>query len=520
VETSESYGFGPFVLDTARIALVDGEREVELRPKAFETLLALLRNAGRVVGKDELVAAVWPDVVVNDDALYQCVRDVRKAIADTEQRYIRTVSRRGYVFVHPVTPRTPPTPSGALEPSKARASISPTIAVMPFANLSSDPDQCFLADGAVEDLITALSRFRTFSVVSRSSSFVYKGRSVDAREAARELGVRYLLQGSVRRSGERIRVNAQLIEGATGAHLWAEKFDGAAADILDVQDTITETVIALIEPQIRNAEIERACQKRPETLDAWDLYVQALPLVHSGVVANWNRALDLLDRAVALDPNYAPALALAAWAHTKRHQSSKPDLPNHDTEVDLAIELADRAVAADPDDALALALKGWLRIHERLDFSGLDLMRQAVTLNPNNSTVLNLAAVSHLRAGDIEEARLTATRALELSPASPERHTFMTTIAAANNALGRHEEALNFAKRAFALEADNVPTRFALAISYAHLGQIEEARRQVAEVLRLRPDATIATVMVYRMQFPERVAKWVEGLRKAGMPDG
>ncbi|MEO7221611.1 MAG: tetratricopeptide repeat protein, partial [Devosia sp.] len=384
---------------------------------------------------------------------------------------------------------------------------------------SSDPEQEFVADGVVEDLITALSRFRTFAVISRNSSFVYKGRAIDAREAAHELGVRYLLEGSVRRSGDRIRVTAQLIEGVTGEHLWAEKFDGAAKDVFDFQDTIIDTVIGLIEPQIRKAEIDRARGKRPETLDAWDLYVQALPLVHSAVVPNYIRAVELLDRAVALDPTYAPALALAAWARHKRHRHGGPRLPDYETDMETAIGLAERAVAADPDDALALALQGWLRIHYRLDFSALNLVQRAVALNPHNTSVLNLAGIAHMRSGDLDEAISICARALELSPGSPLRYGFMNQLASAHNALGRYEEAVDFAKRAVELEPDYVPCHLALATAYAQLGRIEEARREVAIAVRLQPDVTIATSMANRMRFPEHGARWAEGLRKAGLPE-
>ena len=195
---------------------------------------------------------------------------------------------------------------------------APAVAVLPFENLSPDPEQSFLADGVVEEIITALSRFRTFAVVARNSTFAYKGRAMDVRDVARDLGVRYVLEGSVRRSGDKVRVAAQLIEGASGAHLWAEKFEGAVADIFDFQDEITRSVIGLIEPQIRKAEIERARRKRPESLDAWDLYVQALPLVYSANVPGYTEAIELLDRAIALEPDYAPALAVASWAHERR----------------------------------------------------------------------------------------------------------------------------------------------------------------------------------------------------------
>ena len=519
--TPEAYRFGPFILDTASMTLLEGDREVEIRPKAFETLLALLRHAGRVVSKDELVAAVWPDVIVNDDALAQCVRDVRKAITDTEQHYIRTVSRRGYMFVHEVTRKAGrPSRSAGRPRPEHRPSTLPMIAVMPFKTLSGGAEQAYFADGIVDDLITALSRFKTFAVVSRSSSFVYKGRAVDARTVARELGVRYLLEGSVRRSDDRIRLTAQLIEGSTGAYRWAEKFDGGGTDVFDIQDRITETVIALIEPQIRKAEIERARKKRPENLDAWDLYVQALPLVHSGVVANWTRALDMLDGAMSLDPGYAPALALAAWAHNKRNQLGGPRLPDFDEDARAAVALAERSVAADPDEALALALHGWMRIHYQLDYSGLQLVRRAVALNPHNTSVLDLASIAHLRAGELDGALSVATRALELSPGAPLRYVFMMHIAGVLNALGRYEEAIDFATGVLALEPAYVNAHLARAIGYAQLGRLEQARKEVATAVRMRPGTTIAAVMVDRMQYPERVAHWVEGLRKAGLPDG
>ena len=503
--------FGPFMFDRKRMVVTKDGEAVPIGGRGAALLGALLDARGKAVEKDALISAAWPDVIVEEGNLTVQITALRKALGPKPDGtdWIVTVRHLGYRLVV----------GEASGGSDARGAGRPAIAVLPFANLSSDPEQEFVADGVVEDLITALSRFRTFAVVSRNSSFVYKGRAVDAREAARELGVRYLLEGSVRRSGDRIRVTAQLIEGATGAHLWAEKFDGAAIDMFGFQDRITDTVIGLIEPQIRKAEIDRARQKRPESLDAWDLYVQALPLVHSGVVANQSRAIELLDAAANVDPTYAPALALAAFAHHRRHSFGGPRLPDYETDPETAIELAKRAVVADPDDSLALALQGWLRIHYRLDFSGLETVRRAVALNPNNTSVLILAGVAHLRACDFEEAISISTRALELSPGSPMSCVFMIQIAAAHNAVGRHEEAVDIAERALEFDPDHMSGHLALAVGYAQLGRIEEARQEVATALRLRPEVTIAASMAYRVRYPERVARWVEGLRKAGMPE-
>jgi len=505
--------FGPFIFDRQRMVVTKDGDAVPLGARGAALLGALLEARGKAVEKDALISAAWPDVTVEDGNLTVQITALRKALGTKPDGtdWIVTVRHLGYRLV------TGEATGGNEADGRAKR---PAIAVLPFANLSGDRGQEFLAEGVVEDLITALSRFRTFAVVSRNSSFVYKDRSVDAREAAFELGVRYLLEGSVRRSGDRIRVTAQLIEGATGEHLWAEKFDGAAKEIFDFQDTITDAVIGLIEPQIRKAEINRACQKRPETLDAWDLYVEALPLVHSGAVANFIRAVELLDRAVALDPTYAPALALAAWAHEKRHIFGGPGLPDYESDMEAAMQLAERAVVADPDDALALVLLGWLRIRYRRDYSGLELVERAVALNPNNTSVLELAGVAHLHAGDLDQVIADGTRALQLSPGSPQRYVFMLWIADAHSAAGRYEEAVSFAKRSIEVEPGCVHSHLALASGYAQLGRIEEARQEVAAAVRIRPDVTIAAVNdLDRMRFPERVDRWVEGLRKAGMPE-
>jgi TolB-like protein len=503
--------FGPFVFDRQRMLVTNGGKAVPIGGRGVALLAALLDARGKPVDKDALIAAAWPGVIVEDGNLTVQITALRKALGQKPDGtdWIVTVRHLGYRLVGET----------GSAPETAAAS-RPAIAVLPFANLSSDPEQDFVADGVVEDLITALSRFRTFAVVSRSSSFVYKGRSVDAREAARELGVRYLLEGSVRRSGDRIRVTAQLIEGATGEHLWAEKFDGATRDIFDFQDAIIETVIVLIEPQIRQAEIERARQKRPETLDAWDLYVQAVPLVHSGVLGDWARALELLDRAIMLDPAYAPALALAAWAHDRRYHTGGPGLPDFKADGEAAMSLIERAVAADPGDALALALEGWFKIRHKRDFSaGLELVQRAFALNPNNSSVLDLATAAQLYAGDLDDVITCGTRALQLSPGAPLRYAYVTHIAAAHNAAGRYEEALDFARRAVELEPDYLYGHIHLAVSYAQLGRIEEARREVAEAIRIRPDVNMAITMRDRIRPPERTAIWVEGLRKAGLPE-
>ena len=395
-----------------------------------------------------------------------------------------------------------------------------SIAVLPFANMSSDPEQEFFADVIVEDIITALSRFRTFAVVARNSTFAYKGRAVDVRTVARDLGVRYVLEGSVRRSGGKIRVTAQLIEGASGSHLWAEKFDGAVADIFDIQDEITRSVIGLIEPQIRRAEIERARRKPPESVDAWDLYVQALPLVNAANVSGYSDAIVLLDRALALAPNYAPALGLASWAHEKRKTFGGVAPPGVD-DVEMSLALAQRALDADPDDALAMALLGWERIFFRGDYTGLALCSRAVALNPNNRVVLALASVANIFAGDLDEAIACGRRALQLSPGAPDNYDCLEHIAAAHFFAGRFDEAAQWAQRSIDLERAFANSHLFLAASNAHLGRNEEARAAMTVALQLQPDFTVAMFLSGPpRRFPERTKLWIDGMRMAGMPEG
>jgi TolB-like protein len=502
--------FGPFVFDRDQMRLTRGGLSVPLGSRGTAILTALLDAKGGVVEKDTLMRAAWPGVVVEEANLTVQIAALRRALGGGQdgQDWIVTVPRVGYRLLSPNA-------TGSLAEHGA-----PAIAVLPFENLSPDPEQSYLADGIVEEIITALSRFRTFGVVARNSTFAYKGRAVDVREVARDLGVRYVLEGSVRRSGERVRVAAQLIEGASGAHLWAEKFEGAAADIFDFQDEITRSVIGLIEPQIRKAEIERARRKRPENLDAWDLYLQALPLVYGASVPGYTTAIGLLDRALALEPDYAPALALAAWAHEKRDTFSEV-APTGVNDAETSLAYAQRALDIDPDDALAMALFGWERIMFRADYAGLALCSRAVELNPNNRAVLDLAAVAHLHAGDLDEVIAHATRALHLSPGASDAYMCVCHISSAHFSAGRFEEGAQWAQRSIDLEKGFIYSHLFLACSLAHLGRIEEARAEMKVALALRPDFTVARETADQaMRFPDRRKLWIDGLRLAGMPEG
>jgi TolB-like protein/tetratricopeptide (TPR) repeat protein len=498
--------FGPFAFDREQMKLTRDGRVFTLGGRGTALLAALADAKGGVVSKDALMQAAWPGLVVEEANLTVQIGALRRALGTgpDEQEWIVTVPRVGYrlLTLQAATDRGPP-----------------AVAVLPFENLSSDPEQSFLADGLVEEIITALSRFRTFAVVARNSTFAYKGRAVDVRDVARDLGVRYVLQGSVRRSGDKVRVAAQLIEGTSGAHLWAEKFEGAAADIFEFEDEITRSVIGLVEPRIRQAEIDRARRKRPESLDAWDLYVQALPLVYSAHVPGYTHAIELLDRAMTLDPGYAPALALASWAHERR-KTYGGTAPVGVDDVAVSLTLAQRALDADPADPMALALLGWERILFRGDYAGLAMCTRAVELNPNNRAILDLAAVAHLYAGDPDQVIACSMRALQLSPGASDAFACICHIAEAHFAAGRFEEAAKWAHRSIDLEKDFVFSHFFLSLSLALVGEIKEARDEMKIVLALRPDFTIAGWQADPMRSPELRRLLVEGGRLAGMPEG
>lgn len=499
--------FGPFTFDRQRMTVTRDGRSQAIGSRGGALLGALIDAGGQVVSKERLFAAAWPGSIVEDANLTVQIATLRKVLGERAdgKEWIATVPRQGYRLV--------PDEDGS--PHVTR----PSIAVLPFVNLSSDPEQDYFADAVVEDLITALSRFRTFAVVSCSSSFVYKRRAVDVRDAARELGVRYVLEGGVRRGGDRVRVTAKLIEGATGEHLWAEKFDGAIADIFDFQDTITSSVIGLIEPQIRKAEIERVRRKRPESLDAWDLYIQALPIVYGADVRRYTEAIALLDRAVLLEPNWAPGLALASWAHEKRRTFHGTEVVGVD-DVEVALSLAQRAIDSDPDDPFALALLGWFRILFDRDYAGISLVDRAVALNPNNVAVLLFAGTSYLHAGDLKDAIACGTRAISLSPGGPENYTALTHVAQAHLDNRDFEEALSWAQRAIEANPDYVFGHFTLGCALAHLGRIDEARTAIRRGSELAPDYSLRGMMRRPMRYPERRAIWIEGLRAGGLPEG
>jgi TolB-like protein len=271
------FTFEGFMLDLEQGSLCNDHGEIELRPKSFQVLRYLVANAGRLVAKEELLQAMWPNVMVSEESLSRCISDVRSALQDVESRIIKTVPRRGYRFTAPVTASEASTTNPVASDAEVlTAPGGPSIAVLPFANMSGDPEQEYFADGMVEEITTALSRFKNLLVIARNSSFTYKGNASDVKQVGRELGVRYVLEGSVRKAANRVRITTQLINASTGAHLWADRFEGAIEGIFELQDQVTKSVVGAITPTVERAEIGRAVLKPTDNLVAYDHYMRGI----------------------------------------------------------------------------------------------------------------------------------------------------------------------------------------------------------------------------------------------------
>jgi TolB-like protein len=393
----------------------------------------------------------------------------------------------------------------------------PSIAVLPFANMSDDPEQDYFADGMAEDIITALSRIDMLFVIARNSSFTYKGRAVDIRQVARELGVRYVLEGSVRKAGNRVRITGQLIEAESGSHLWADKFDGALEDIFDLQDQIAENVVGVLEPTLRIAEIERSRRKRPENLDAYDFYLRAMPLVFALRSEDNRQAIDLLDKAIELDPGMAIAPALKGWCMTQRFAFGWEDFTV--ARRAEAVALARAAIAADDQSASALATAGFVLVVMGKEFrAGVAAVRRALELNGNSAYVCMHAGFSLYFNDDFEEAIALFQRALRLSPVDQLTYHILCGIAGAHISARRLEEGYEYALKSVAENDGWTLSWRMLTSACGHLGRRKEGEEALQRMELLAPNVTISYLREW-MPFRNKdtLTYFLDGLRKAGL---
>lgn len=511
------YRFDDFVLDPDRRELRRGGDPVALEPQVFDLIAFLIKARDHVVSRDEILDAVWGGRIVSEATLASRISAARSAIGDNgeAQRLIRTFPRKGVRFIAEVREQAAVMAAPVMTTPRLDG---PAIAVLPFTNMSGDPAQDYFADGMVEDIITALSRCSGLAVIARNSSFTYKGRAVDIREVGRELGVGYVLEGSVRRVGERLRINGQLIDAGSGAHLWADRFDGDVSDLFALQDRITESVVAAIEPTLELAESARrraAPQPRP---DAYDLLLRAASLRDAFTPESLKAAIACLDHALAIDADYAPAMAARAYCQALRHFQRWSE-PDEDYRAD-AVALAWRATERAPGDAQVLWMAAFA-IWNMADESApaRELFKRSLAINANSAMALTMSGWIAAMAGQPAEGRAMIERALRLNPRDP-RGWFaagaMAICALAGDDLGG---AIRWAETALGQNRRFAVALRVLIVALVRAGDLARATGVARQLLIVEPDLTVSGFLA-RIPFPVQTmaTTYAEALRAAGVP--
>jgi len=508
------YYFEDCVLDTDRRELHRKNSLVAVEPQVFDLLVHLMQHRERVVTRDDLLAAVWHGRIVSESALANRINAARGAIGDagSEQRLIKTLPRKGLRFVAAVREDKG---DASVRPIDAPGSTSdrPSIAVLPFVNLGGDAGTDYLVDGIVEDIITALSRNRGFFVIARNSSFTYKGGSVDVKQVARELGVRYVLEGSIRISGDRMRVTGQLIESASGRHLWADKFDYTSGDPFELQDRLVERVVGALAPQLEKAEMDRVKREPTSNPAAYDLYLRGL--------ASWNRwsrddnanALTYFYAAIEKDPEFATPYGLAASCY----QFAKANGWQSDFDREEISRLTERAVELGSDDAVALCWGGHVRAFFFKEVErALMLINRAIELDANLATAWQRSGWVRGYAGDHEEAIRNLGRAMRLNPLDPRVFLTQSAMAFAHFIAGRDQEASEWAAMATRVKPNWMPALRVAIAANAMLGRTARAKGDLQAYQRVDPDANIRKICDhYPFQREQDRQRLIEALRKA-----
>ena len=513
--------FGPFVLNAEAGTLLRGDEPVPVGYRSFLLLSAFLDRPGKVLTKSDLIDAAWQGATVEETNLSVQIASLRKHLGQAPDGgdWIATVPRVGYRFVGPVD-GVPDGPDRDTSPSSSREPQSgPSIAVLPFINLSDDRQQEYFADGMVEEIITALSRMRWLFVIARNSSFTYKGRAVDVKQVGRELGVRYVLEGSVRKDGNKVRITGQLIDASTGAHLWADRFDGELANIFDLQDQVAASVAGAIAPRLEEAEIERAKRKPTGNLDAYDYYLRGLAVMHRWSREANDEALPLFYKAIELDPNFAVAYAMASRCYARRKTAGW--MIDRDLEFAETSRLARRAAELGREDAEALYMAGIALAFVLGDLdSGGAYIERALLLNTNLAGAWTFGGFIKVWLGEPEAAIERIERATRLSPHDPLIFVMHAGTAAAHFFAGRNVEALAWAEISTQEQPDSIHSASVAAASAALLGNDVAARNAMARLRQLMPELRLSNLKdLYPIRRTQDFDRWADGLRKAGLPE-
>ena len=516
------YSFDAYTLDTGTRELRRGAALVPIEPQVFDLLVLLIDNRDRVVSKDDIMASVWQDRIVSESTLGSRINAARKAIGDSgdRQQLIRTIARKGFRFVGALggEPAPDPAPDDASS-ENARPAFSlpdrPSIAVLPFINMSGDPEQDYFSDGISEDIITALSKLRWFFVIARNSSFVYKTKSVHLNQIASELGVGYVVEGSVRKAGDRVRITAQLNDVATGRQIWAERYDRGLADVFAVQDEITEAIVAAIEPQLYAAENFRARRKTPDSLDAWDLVMRALSHYWRVTRQDHVVAQALLEKAIAIDPDYGQALGVLATSYMFSAHMGWADMA---AALPLAERAALAAIRSDSEDAWAHMALGHVYLMARRFDDSLAEYETALRLNPNFALAQGYYGLSLSYSGRWQEANEAACRAIRLSPRDPFVAVYDGIAAYAQFIGGNYTQAIDLARRAIRQRSDFVGALRVLTAAAAAAGDMEVAGPALQDLRRAQPNISLAWIAAHMpIRHDAEREHYLAAFRKAGL---
>ena len=447
-------------------------------------------------------------ICLSDDAYRQVRGKLDASFQDTGEQELKNIARPMRVYRLQLA-------GAALETAVPSLPDKPSVAVLPFQNMSGDPEQDYFADGIVEDIITGLSRIKWLFVIARNSTFVYKGQVLDVKKIGRELGVRYLVEGSVRKAGNRIRITGQLIDTSTGAHIWADRYDGALDDIFDLQDRITASVIGAVEPNLRQAETERAKRKRPDSLDAYDLYLRAFPHAYANTPEDSREALRLLDQALRLEPTYAAAHAIAAWCHEQLYHRGG----FREEDKTATLRHSALAIAHGADDATALCMAGFAMALVSRDFeAGISAIDRSLALNTSYAAGFAYSAILRAFAGQYETAIEHALRAIRLNPLDPMGAQPYISLVFAYLPLGRFEEAAAAATKAVQLNPKFSIAHALQVVTLVRLGRLDAARAAAARLLALMPEFNVDMLTRVAGAAPEILEDWAGALRSAGIP--
>ena len=519
------YRFEDFSLDCDRRELRRGSEIVAVDPQVFDVLEFLITNRERVVSNDDLIQAIWQGRIISDGTVSTRINAVRQALGDSggHQRLIRTLPRKGYRFagdIHPASDNGETGDLAVLERPGAPTALSnrPSIAVLPFANFSGDADQIYFADGMVDEIITALSRIKWLFVIARTSSFIYRDRAIDVRQIGRELGVRYVLEGSVRKTENRVRIMSQLIDAQTGVHVSADRFEGALDDVFDLQDRLSARVVGAIAPKLQQAEVERVRHKPTESLAAYDRFLRGVASFHAFTRESTDQALTHFQRAIELDPNFATPYGMLALCYVRRKATRW--WADEAKETADGVRVARKAVKLGNDDVIALSAGGWALAYVGLELDdGIAFIDHALELGPNLAAAWMYSGWTRIFLGEHDTAIEHFAESMRMSPLDPLIVVALTGTAFGHLLAGHHEQAAKWAEQAFRQHPNYFFANVICACTRALAGRLEDARSVMARVREMNPTLRVSNLRdLEPLRRSMDLAAWAAAMRKAGLP--